>query len=243
MYLHNIIVPSSIFIPDSYNGCRSTLSLGGINGVFMNLYYIPASCSLSPHIVINELGLEVNLIKVDYTTHKTEFDADYRDINAFGYVPALEIEKGKVLREGPAIVQYLADLKPERNLVPANGTFERYRLQEWLSFLTSEIHKGYIPLLYARLAGKYVDTARPKLERRYEWINEQLADRPYLMGDSFGVADAYLFALTGWGQAPWLKSYYKADIHFDNLDNLCTWYERVRERPAVQKALEEEHLI
>ncbi|WP_397459192.1 glutathione transferase GstA [Pseudomonas asplenii] len=209
----------------------------------MKLYYIPASCSLSPHIVLNELGLDATLIKVDHKKHLTELGANYFEVNSFGYVPAIELDDGTLLREGPAIVQYLGDLKPELGLVPINGTLDRYRLQEWLSFLTSEIHKGYIPLLYSTLAGKYVDTAKPKLEKRFAWIDEQLTARPYLLGDSFTVADAYLFALTGWGQAAWLTSYYKADIHFDNLHNLRAWYDRVKVRPAVQKALREEGLV
>lgn len=209
----------------------------------MKLYYIPGSCSLSPHIIIRELGLDVTLAKVDHKTHVTEEGRDFHEISPFGYVPALELDDGTVLREGPVIVQYLADLKPELNLAPANGTAERYRLQEWLSFLTSEIHKGFIPLLYAVLAGKYgVETARPKLEKRYDWIDRQLADRLYLLGDTFTVADAYLYALTGWAQAPWLKSVYKTDIHFDALHNLKAWYERVRERPSVQGAIRFEGL-
>jgi glutathione S-transferase len=127
-------------------------------------------------------------------------------------------------------------------LAPPNGTLERYRLQEWLGFLTSEIHKGFIPLLYAGLAGRYVDTAKPKLAARYEWIDKQLADRQFVLGNTFTVADAYLFALTGWGQADWLKSYYKAGIYFDGLENLQAWYARVRQRPAVQNALKVEGL-
>ncbi|MFH6588696.1 glutathione S-transferase N-terminal domain-containing protein [Pseudomonas kulmbachensis] len=122
----------------------------------MKLYYIPASCSLSPHIVLNELGLDATLIKVDHKKHLTELGANYFEVNNFGYVPAIELDDGTLLREGPAIVQYLGDLKPELGLVPTHGTLDRYRLQEWLSFLTSEIHKGYIPLLYSTLAGKYV---------------------------------------------------------------------------------------
>lgn len=208
----------------------------------MKLYYIPASCSLSPHIIINELGLDATLIKVDHKRHLTESGANYCEVNRFGYVPAIELDDGTLLREGPAIVQYLGDLKPELGLVPAHGTLDRYRLQEWLSFLASEVHKGYIPLLYATLAGKYVDTVKPKLEKRFAWIDEQLSARPYLMGDAFTVADAYLFALIGWGQANWLTSYYKADIHFDALHNLHAWYDRVKVRPAVQKALREEGL-
>lgn len=208
----------------------------------MKLYYIPGACSLSPHIVLNELGLDITLVKVDYKTHTTEAGDDYRLVNPLGYVPALELEDGTRLVEGPAIVQYLADLKPELGLAPANGTLARYRLQEWLSFLNSEVHKGFIPLLYAALAGQYVEVARPKLEARFAWVNEQLADRQFLMGDTFTVADAYLFALIGWGQASWLHSYYNADIHFDELQHLRAWYERVRGRPAVQKALRDEGL-
>jgi glutathione S-transferase len=209
----------------------------------MKLYYMPGACSLSPHIVLNELGLEVTLVKVDHKTHKTEDGRDFYEINPFGYVPVLELDDGTALREGTAIVQYLADLKPEFRLAPANGTPDRYRLQEWLSFLSSEVHKGFIPLLYAVLAGKYgVETAKPKLEKRYVWLNEQLAGRDYLMGDTYTVADAYLYALTGWGQASWLKSVYKTDIHFDGLRNLEAWYLRMRERLAVRKTLDIEGL-
>lgn len=208
----------------------------------MKLYYIPGSCSLSPHIVINELGLDVTLLKVDHRDHTVDGDVDYYDVNPLGYVPILELSDGTRLREGPAIVQYLADQQPESGLAPPNGTLQRYRLQEWLGFLSSEIHKGFIPLLYAGLAGKYVDTARPRLESRFAWIDKQLADRHFLLGDTFTVADAYLFALTGWGQADWLTSYYKASIYFDDLKNLQAWYGRVRQRPAVQQALHAEGL-
>lgn len=209
----------------------------------MKLYYIPGSCSLSPHIVLNELDLDAPLIKVDYKDHRTETGDDYYQVNGLGYVPALELDDGTVLREGTVIVQYLADLKPERGLIPAHGTLDRYRLQEWLSLLSTEIHKGFIPLLYASLAGSYVDIAKPKLAQRFAWIDQQLAGRSYLMGDAFTVADAYLFALIGWGQAAWLTSYYKADIHFDELLHLRAWYERVKVRPAVHKAVREEGLV
>ncbi|WP_369977247.1 glutathione transferase GstA [Xanthomonas bundabergensis] len=208
----------------------------------MKLYYIPAACSLAAHIVLNELGLAATLVKVDPRTQLTGDGADFRQVNALGYVPALELDDGSVLREGAAIVQYLGDLKPELGLVPPEGGMQRYRLQEWLNFLASEIHKGFIPLLYARFAGQYVDTARPKLEQRFAWIDAQLADRPFLMGDGFTVADAYLYALIGWGQAPWLTSHYKADIHFDGLQHLQAWYQRVHPRPSVRKALAEEGL-
>jgi glutathione S-transferase len=208
----------------------------------MKLYYMPAACSLSPHIIINELGLDVELVKVEPGQQPAGAGENYKSVNPHGYVPALELDDGNVLCEGPVIVQYLADLKPELALAAANGTFQRYKLQEMLSFLSTEIHKGFIPLLYARLAGNYLDTAKPKLEKRFAWLNDHLGDKPFLMGDQFTVADAYLFALTGWGQAAWVKSYYSADIHFDHLLNLKGWYERVRERDAVKKSIEEEGL-
>lgn len=213
-----------------------------MTGALMKFYHIPASCSLAPHIILNELELAVTLIQVDYRRHVTGDGANFHDVNPHGYVPALEFDDGRILREGPAILQYLADLRPEAALAPASGTFERYRLQEWLNFLSTEVHKGFIPLLYAAQAGKYVELAKPRLEQRYAWIDAQLAGGPYLMGENFGVADAYLFALTGWGQADWLTSYYKADIHFDKLTHLRDWYQRVQARPAVQRALREEGL-
>lgn len=208
----------------------------------MKLYYSPGACSLSPHIVTNELGLAVDLVNVDYKTKKTESGRDFFELSPFGYVPLLELDDGALLREGPAIVQYLADLKPAARMAPPSGTFERYRLQEWLSFLTSEIHKGFIPLLYARLAGQYgTETAKPKLEQRYAWINAQLAGSDYLMGN-YTVADAYLYSLTQWGQAEWLEPTFNANIHYDGLDNLKAWYLRMRERPAVRRALDAEGL-
>jgi glutathione S-transferase len=209
----------------------------------LKLYYIPGACSLSPHIVANELGLDISLVKVDYKTHTTEDGGDFFELSPFGYAPLLELDDGTLLREGPAIVQYLADLQPASGLAPQNGSIDRYRLQEWLSFLTSEVHKGYIPLLYAVLAGKYgTESAKPKLEQRYAWIDAQLAGRDYLMGSNYTVADAYLYSLTQWGQAAWLESVYKANIHFDGLENLKAWYLRMRERPAVRKALDTEGL-
>jgi glutathione S-transferase len=209
----------------------------------VKLYYLPGACSLSPHIVINELGLSVELVVVDHKTHRTESGDDFFEISPFGYVPLLELDDGTTLREGPVIIQYLADLKPQSRIAPTNGTLERYRLQEWLSFLTSEVHKGFIPLLYARLAGTYgTKTAKPKLEQRYRWIDTKLAGRKYLMGENFTVADAYLYALTQWGQAEWLESVYHADIHFDGLANLQGWYCRMRVRPAVRQSLDAEGL-
>ncbi|MEJ8629620.1 glutathione S-transferase N-terminal domain-containing protein [Sphingomonas sp. I4] len=209
----------------------------------MKLYYMPAACSLAPHIILGELGIAADLVQVDHKTHRTEDGRDFLELSPFGYVPLLELDDGTHLREGPAILQYLADLKPERGLAPANGTMERYRLQECLNFLTSEIHKGFIPLLYARLAGTYgTDTAKPKLEARFAWLDRILAESDYLLGASFTIVDAYLYSLMQWGQAEWLEPTYRADIHFDTLDNLKVWYLRVRTRPAVRQALDIEGL-
>lgn len=209
----------------------------------MKLYYIPAACSLAPHIVLNELGLEAGLMRIDHKTHRTEDGHDFTALSPFGYVPLLELDDGRLLREGTVIVQYLADLKPESGLAPAYGSWARYRLEEWLCFLATEIHKGFIPLLHARLAGPYATrTAKPKLEQRFAWLDGTLAGQDYLMGDTFTVADTSLYALVQWGQAEWLEPTYGADIHFDGLDHLEAWYRRVRARPAVRRALDAEGL-
>lgn len=208
----------------------------------MKLYYKPGACSLSPHIVANELELKVELIKVDLKDHVTEQGKNFYKVNPHGYIPALELDNGEILSEGVVIIQYLADQHPETGLAPANGTFERYKLQEMLAFLSTEIHKGFIPLFYAAPAGDYIEIARPKLEKRYAWINEHLSDKQFLMGDTFTVADSYLFAVTGWAKAPWLKSYEDTPLHLDGLHHLQAWYERVKSREAVQKSILEEGL-
>lgn len=209
----------------------------------MKLYHIPGSCSLSPHIVIREMGLPVDLVRVDHRRHTTETGEDFLAINPLGYAPVLELSDGTRLYEGPAIVQFLADLKPDAGLAPGQHTFARYRMQQWLNFISTEIHKGFIPLLYAVAAGKYVDTARPKLMTRFEHVDRCLADMPYLMGSTFSVADTYLFALTRWGKADWMSSVYNADIDVSGLENLRAWFSRVLERPAVQTALSAERLM
>lgn len=210
---------------------------GQVRTTFMKLYHIPGSCSLSPHIVVRELGLAVDLVRVDHRRHKTEFGDDFLAINPLGYAPVLELADGTRLREGPVIVQFLADQDPDSRLVPRQGTFARYRLQEWLNFLSTEIHKGFIPLLYAVAAGKYVDTVRPKLMTRFEYLDRHLQRSPYLMGDTFSVADAYLFALARWGKADWMTSVYNAELDVSGLIHLRDWFCRVHERPAVLTAL------
>jgi glutathione S-transferase len=203
----------------------------------MKLYYAPGSCSQAVHIVLREAGLDAELIRVDPRKHLIEDGRSFYDVAALGYVPLLQLDDGSLMHEGPVIAQYLADQRPGSGLAPANGTMARYRLQEWLNFLSTEIHKGFIPLLYAVAAGKYVDTARPKLRSRFEWIDQQLSGQHYLTGEAFTVADAYLFALTGWGKATWVNSVYHADIDLTPLDYLRAWYDRVRARPHVQQVL------
>jgi glutathione S-transferase len=200
----------------------------------MKLYYAPGACSLSPHIVIEEAGLSVQLKKVDLAASQVEGGGDYLLINSKGYVPALELDDGSILTEGPAIVQYLADRKPDSGLMPAPGTMERYRAQEWLNFISSEIHKNFSPLFNPHAAPEWKAGVLDNLRNRVGWLDRQIAGRRYLMGDAFTVADAYLFTVLSWSGlvgldlAPWPA--------------LTAYLERVRARPHVQAALQAEGL-
>jgi glutathione S-transferase len=199
----------------------------------MKLYHAPGSCSDAIRIVMAETGQAAELIKVDARRHVIEGGADYYAVSELGYVPLLELDDGMRLREGVVIALYLADRAETVKLAPVHGTMDRYRLLGWMNFLSSEIHKGFIPLLYAVTAGRYIETARPKLFSRFEWLNGELANKPFLMGNEFTIADAYLFALIRWGKADWFKSVYHAEIDFTDLTNLEHWYKRVAERPAA----------
>lgn len=200
----------------------------------MKLYYSPGACSLSPHIVLQEAGIDATLVTVDLGAHKFGNGSDYYGINPKGSVPVLELDDGQRLTEGPAIVQYLADLKPEKNLAPKNGMIERYRLQEWLNFITSEIHKGFSPLFNKDFPADGKAIVTKKLLDRLAYADRQLAGKDYLMGKNFTVADAYLFVVTGW--APYLK------VDTSHLKNLTAFMERVAARPAVQAAMKAEKL-
>lgn len=167
----------------------------------MKLYFAPDTCSLSPHIVLQELGLPYELVRVNNRAKRTSTGEDFLAINLKGYVAALELDTGGVLTEGPAIVQYLADLKPEAGLAPAAGTLARVRLQEWLNFITSEVHAGSSPLFNRALPEEALAIFRDRLFRRLDFIEVNLASRDYLMGDGFTVADAYLFTVLGWMEA------------------------------------------
>ena len=200
----------------------------------MKLYYAPGTCSLSPHIVAREAGLPLTLVRVDNRNKTTESGEDYRAINPKGYVPLLELDNGVRLSEGPAIVQYLADLAPASKLAPANGTVERYQLQEWLNFITSEVHKQFSPLFDATMPDEAKEKFRNRLATRFDWIAGQLKGRDYLMG-SFTVADAYLFVVLGWTKftGPDLARW----------PVLQEYVARVAARPQVQAAMKAEGLL
>ena len=201
----------------------------------MKLFYSPGACSLSPHIVAHEAGIDLKLQKVDTKTKTVTVEGDFWNVNPKGYVPALELDNGEILTEGPAIVQYLADLKPEARLAPPNGTFARTRLQEALNYITSEIHKSYSPLFNPKVSTEVRAERVEYLRRRYALLDKQLAGRKYLFGDQFTVADAYLFVVTRWADY--------AKVNLSDYANLQAFQERVAERPAVRAAMIQEGLI
>jgi glutathione S-transferase len=201
----------------------------------MKLYYSPAACSLSPHIVLHELGLPFEAVLASTKTHKLVDGTDYYTINPKGYVPLLELDDGQRLTEGPAILQYLADKKPASGLVAAPGTMERYRQLEWLNFVTSELHKSYSVLFNAAMPEEAKVIYRERLRGRYQYINDKLAGKSYLMGEQFTLPDAYLFAVTNW--AP------RVNVDVSDLDNVQGFMKRMAARPAVQEAMKAEGLL
>jgi len=201
----------------------------------MKLYYAPGACSLSPHIVARELGIDIDLEKTDNRTKRTASGADYLTINPKGYVPAIVLDDGQVLTEGPALVQYLADQKPEARLVPPAGTIERYRMQEMLGYINSELHKTYSPLFNDATPQETRNERLAYLKKRYALLDERLAKQPYLFGDRLTVADAYLFVVTRWA------NFVKLDL--SGFPNVLAFQERVAARPAVKAAMKAEGLM
>ncbi|HET7867096.1 MAG TPA: glutathione transferase GstA [Burkholderiaceae bacterium] len=199
----------------------------------MKLYYSPNACSLSPHIVLREAGLPFDLVKASTKTHKLDDGTDYYTLNPKGYVPLLELDDGQRLSEGPVIVQYIADKAPAKKLAPAAGTLERYRLQEWLNFITAELHKSFSPLFNPEMPEAAKQIYKAKIESRFKWVDEQLKGKTYLLGDAFSVADAYLFTVTRWSGF--------VGVNIAGLQNLAAFMERVGARPAVQAALKAEN--
>ena len=201
----------------------------------MKLYYSPGACSLSPHIALREAGLAFTPVLASTKSHKLQDGTDYYGINPLGYVPLLELDDGTRLREGQVILQYIADQAPLKNLAPANGTLSRYRLQEWLSFIGTEVHKGYSPLFNPAIPAEVKATFIGKLVSRYTWLNDELAGKQFLLGDHFTVADAYLFTVTNWAA--------KVGVDLTALANIQAFQARIAARPAVQEALKAEGLI
>ena len=200
----------------------------------MKLYYSPGACSLAPHIAMRELGIPVELKKVDLKAKQYE-GGDYKQVNGKGYVPAIATDDGTVLTECPAILQYLADQKPEAGLAPKNGTMERYHLQEWLNFLTSEVHKQFSPLFRPNTPEEYKSIAKENLGKRFDWLDQQLAGKDYLTGKQFSVADAYLFVLTNWTKP--------TNIDLSKWPNVQAFQKRVAARPKVKEAMQAEGLL
>jgi glutathione S-transferase len=205
----------------------------------MKLYYSPGTCSLSPHIIAREAGIPLDLVRVDIRTtpHRTEDGADYAaTVTAKGYVPALELDDGSLLTEGVAIVQYLADQAPATGLAPPHDSIKRYRLMEWLTFISSELHKMFSPWLFHPESGETAaNAAKAKIGERLAFIDRHLADRSYLLGATFTAADAYLFTIAGW--------YRLVGLDLAPYPRLAAYMDRVAARPAVREAMRAEGLL
>lgn len=201
----------------------------------MKLYFSPGACSLSPHIVLREAGLNFDLEQVDLQRKATKSGRDFFEINPKGVVPAVEIDGGKVLTEGPVIVQYIADRAPQTGLAPANGTPERYRVQEWLNYITAELHKTFSPLFRPNTPDSYKEIAKAKLAEQFAYLDQHLAKNQHLLGDEFTIADAYCFTVVRWSP-------------FQNIDlavypHLKAYIDRIAARPKVQEAMKAEGLL
>jgi glutathione S-transferase len=201
----------------------------------MKLYYAPGACSLSPHIVLREAGLPVELVKVDLAAKTYGDGSDYWAVNGKGYVPAAVLPSGDVLTEGPAIIQYIADQNADSRLAPKAGTIERYRLQEWLNFITAEIHKSFSPLFNKTASPEMKAASTANLEKRFAFVEKQLGTKSYLFGEQFTVADAYLFTIVNWAK--------HVSIDLQRWPALAAYHVRVASRPKVQEALKAEGLL
>jgi glutathione S-transferase len=201
----------------------------------LKLYFAPGACSLSPHIVLLESGQKFEAEKVDLRNKKTESGKDFNAINPKGYVPTLQLEDGSVLTEGPAIVQYIADKAPQTQLAPANGTLERYRLQETLNFISTELHKNFGPLFNPAFPEEAKKIARENIAKRLKTVNETLGKHDFIQGAQFSVADAYLFTVLSWSG--------HTNVDLTPYPAIKAYQERVGARPHVQAALKAEGLI
>ena len=201
----------------------------------MKLYISPGACSLSPHIALHELGLPHETAKVDLRAKKLADGSDYKAISPKGQVPALALDDGTLLTEGPAIVQYLADQKPDSGFMPKNGTVARYKAQSWLNYVSTELHKSFSPLFNPTTPDDYKAIVRDQLAAKFAWLDGELANRPYLLGDTFTAPDAYLFTVSNWGAM--------VGVDISGFKNLGAYRDRIGARPAVQAAMKHEGLI
>jgi glutathione S-transferase len=201
----------------------------------MKLYYSPGACSLSPHIALLEAGLPYDLVKVDLRAKKLENGDDYLTVNPKGQVPALGLDSGELVTEGPVIVQMIADRAAAMNLAPTRDTAERYKLQEWLNFITAELHKNFSPLFSPVLSDETKAFFKDRLMGKFKYIDGALAGHDYLMGKQFTVADAYLFTMLCWAD--------RMNFDLSALPNLLAYKARVAARPKVQEALTKEGLL
>jgi glutathione S-transferase len=201
----------------------------------MKLYYSPGACSLASHIALFEAGLDFESIAAPTKTHKLADGTDFYSINPLGYVPVLELDDGRRLREGPAILQYIADQAPNTALAPANGTFERYQLQEWLNFIATEVHKSFSPLFAPGTPAETRTAAHERLKNRLQWVNDTLQGKKFLMGDIFTVADAYLFNVSNWAKF--------VSLDLSSYTHLLAFRALVAARPTVTSAMKAEGLI
>jgi glutathione S-transferase len=200
----------------------------------MKLFYAPGVCSLSPHIVLKESGLPFELVKTDIRAKTTEGGGDYKKTNPLGYVPALGLDDGTILTEGPAIVQYIADRAADKKLAPANGTLERYKLQSWLNFISSELHKGFSPLFNPGMPEEGKKVSKERLLTRIAHLDAHLASNDYIMGKAFSLPDAYAFTVLRWTQP--------TKIDLTPFPHIQAFMKRMQARPAVQAAMQEEGL-
>jgi glutathione S-transferase len=201
----------------------------------MKLYYSPGACSLSPHIALLEAGLPYDLVKVDLRAKKLENGDDYLKVNPKGQVPALALDSGEVVTEGPVIVQMIADKASAKNLAPARDSAERYKLQEWLNYITTELHKNFGPMFSPVLADDAKAFFKDRLMGKFKYVESQLAGRDYVMGKQFTVADGYLFTMLAWAD--------RLKFDLSAMPNLLAYRARVGARPKVQEALTREGLL
>jgi len=201
----------------------------------MKLYYLTGTCSLASAISLREAGLKFELVKVDRKTRRAADGLDFNEVNPKGYVPALALDNGAVLTENVAVLQYIADRNPAAKLAPPAGTLERYRLMEWLAFINSEIHKSFSPLFRAEVHEAVKEYARANLTRRLDYAERALGSKPYLMGEQFTVADAYLYVVLGWGA--------HLNVDIGRWPQLKRLHERVGARPHTIEALKSEGLV